>query len=111
MIKTENKIIYHFTKEVWWSKWKSLDTYETENLAQEGFIHCCTENQIELVYKNYFLNEKNILLLQIDISLLTSKLKYELSTDNQYFPHIYGPINKESIVAVSHLSEFLQDQN
>jgi uncharacterized protein (DUF952 family) len=111
MSKNENKFIYHFTTESWWAKWKDQNYFETENLQQEGFIHCCTKDQIKLVYQNYFLGAKDILLLLIDASLLNSELKYELSTDNQYFPHIYGSVNRNAIVNVILPGEFINVQN
>ncbi len=40
------------------------------------------------------------ILLEIDPSVLTSKLVIEPSRDGLLFPHIYGVINKSAIVHV-----------
>jgi uncharacterized protein (DUF952 family) len=40
------------------------------------------------------------LILKIDPEKLTSKLVNEPSTNNEIYPHIYGPINREAVVEI-----------
>lgn len=94
-------IIYHITTPTWWGKWGDLPHYESETLAQEGFIHCCGSMlQVEGVLQRYFAGQTNLLLLHIEADMLKATLKYELATNQEVFPHIFGAINKDAITEI-----------
>ncbi|MEM6319519.1 MAG: DUF952 domain-containing protein [Bacteroidota bacterium] len=90
-------IIYHVVKPVYWAQFSDKDNYVPERYEEEGFIHCCTEAQIDHVLTNYYKGVPKIFLLQIEVERLTSELKWEPAI-GQLFPHIYGPMNKEAVV-------------
>ena len=93
-------LIYHIVLP---ERWKSLDpdaAYESESLATEGFIHCSYASQLDKVLDRYYSGVANVLILGIDTEKLTSPLVDEPSTNNEIYPHIYGPINRDSIVGV-----------
>ncbi len=90
--------IYHITKSSWWNKFSSSDDYESETLQEEGFIHCSTRAQVDGVLERYYANQKGLVLLYINASLLRAELKYEVATFGQSFPHVYGKINKDAII-------------
>jgi uncharacterized protein (DUF952 family) len=92
--------IYHITKSNWWNRFSTSDDYESETLREEGFIHCSTREQVEGVLERYYANQKELLLLHINPSLLNTELKYEVATFGQSFPHVYGKINRDAIVKV-----------
>ena len=92
--------IYHVTTSIWWNKFSSSDTYESETLKEEGFIHCSTREQVSGVLERYYANQKGLRLLHINPTLLKSELKYEVATFGQSFPHVHGKINKDAIVKV-----------
>lgn len=96
-------LIYHVTTLSWWSKFRSTDSYESENLRREGFIHCATREQVQGVLERYFAGQKKLLLLHINTEQLKSELKYEVATNGEEFPHVYGPINRDAIVKVEEL--------
>jgi uncharacterized protein (DUF952 family) len=76
----------------------------------DGFIHCTIEPEILLHIANTFYREApgEFLVLVIDPARLTSALKYEPPSPTpangplvgRLFPHIYGPLNAEAVVAV-----------
>ena len=91
-------LIYHIVLP---ERWKSLDpdaAYEAESLATEGFIHCSYASQLEKVLERYYSGVANVLILGIDAERLTSPFVEEASTNNEIYPHIYGPINRDAIV-------------
>ena len=91
-------LIYHIELP---ERWKSLDpdaAYEAESLATEGFIHCSYASQLEKVLERYYSGVANVLILGIDTERLTSSFVEEASTNNEIYPHIYGPINRDAIV-------------
>lgn len=92
-------IIYHVVLPDYWQKFSEKEVFTPPTFEEEGFIHCCTKAQINYVLTTYFKGITEILLLKIDTTLLTSELKVEPAND-QYFPHIYGPINKTAIIDI-----------
>ena len=89
--------IYHIVLPEKWNAFTG-SSYEHESLAAEGFIHCSFEEQLEEVLKRYFRGVYEITILEIDPAKLTSRLVVEPSTNGESYPHIYGPINADSIV-------------
>lgn len=98
-------MIYHVITEEAWTSQQHADVIEAPSLQTEGFIHCCTDEQLAGVLFRYFKDQTGLLILEIDERELTSELKYEKSTNDEFFPHVYGPINKSAIVSVNPSSE------
>ena len=96
--------IYHVVIPDYWEQFTQKTAYTAPTFEEEKFIHCCTKEQIEYVLTTYFKGVANILLLKIDTDLLTSALKIE-PANGQYFPHIYGAINKNAIVELKHIHQ------
>lgn len=93
-------IIYHVVTPEVWEKFKDEYEYEAESLQAEGFIHCSYRNQLEDVLERYYKNVSRVFILHINPHLLTSELVAENSTNREVYPHIYGKINRSSIVNV-----------
>lgn len=71
------------------------------SLKEEGFIHCSFLQQALNVAQKHFMHEEDVLLLTIDRSLVKAEIKYELASNGQEYPHVYGVINIEAIVSVT----------
>jgi uncharacterized protein (DUF952 family) len=70
-------------------------------LADEGFIHCSTFEQVAGVLDRFYRGVPNLVLLHIDESLLTAPLVVEqLGDAPEPFPHVYGPLNIDAVVHV-----------
>ena len=103
-------MIFHV---VTWDNWqKTVQTagpggqgfYEADSLALEGFIHTSKAEQVQGVLERYYAGQSNLLLLHIDETKLTAPLKYELAPSvNEYFPHIYGPLNIDAVIQTERL--------
>ena len=93
-------IIYHIVTPEVWEKYKDKNEYEAESLATEKFIHCSYQNQLDGVLERYYKNQRKVLILHINPHLLAAKLIAEPSTGGEVYPHIYGAINRQAIVAV-----------
>lgn len=91
-------LIYHIVPVADWNRQASNPAYVAESLPTEGFIHLSTREQVAGVLERYYLNVPDLLLLHVDPERLTHELIYELATNNEYFPHLYGPLNKEAVV-------------
>lgn len=93
-------LIYHIVTPKVWENFENKDFYEAESLRTEGFIHCSFAGQLEAVLQRYYSNAEKILILEIETEKLVSKLIEEPSTNNEIYPHIYGPINREAITRI-----------
>lgn len=97
--------IYHITTAAAWKEAGKKGYYETPSLNEEGYIHCSLENQIPSILERYFAGKKDLVKLEIDTEKLDKPFYYDWSTSNEdTFPHVYGPINLEAVVKVSNLN-------
>lgn len=90
-------LIYHIVLPEVWADAKDNTFYEAESLATEGFIHCSYADQLGGVLERYYSGVEEIVVLSIDANKLTSPLVSEPSTNDEPYPHIYGPINLDAV--------------
>jgi len=94
--------IFHIVPTETWREALEFGIYHADSLEKEGFIHCCTKEQISEVKEMWFAGISDLLLLEIDPQLLTVELKYEDSHHNgELFPHLYGPLNLDAVSRVT----------
>ncbi len=93
--------IYHIVLPGIWEQFANKDLYEAESLRTEGFIHCSFAGQLDNVLRRYYSGAEKVLVLEIETDNLLSRLVEEPSTNNEIYPHIYGPINKDAIAAIA----------
>ena len=101
----EKPTIYHICiKKSWQEQSTSMD-YVHDSLESEKFIHCSNEDQIEGVLNRYFTGINNLVILTIESNKVISPIKYEIAPIGEYFPHIYGPLNKDAIIEVKEIDK------
>lgn len=92
-------LIFHITTKEYFNNHKKESKYFPESLETDGFIHCSRGSQIEETANRICADKNQLLLLVIDVSTLTSKIKYEEDQSGEKtFPHIYGPLNTDAIM-------------
>jgi len=91
-------LIYHILPPETWESVQGSTFYEAESLSSEGFIHCSFEDQLEGVLDRYYRDAAEVVVLALDPAELTSPLVVEPSTNDEPYPHIYGPINLDAVV-------------
>jgi uncharacterized protein (DUF952 family) len=97
----DSSVIYHVTTLQEWEEAQDRGLYEGKSLIHEGFLHCCTGDQLDSVIERNFPNQDNIVKLVIDPLRLGSQLKYEEAADGTgEYPHIYGPLNIQAVTEV-----------
>jgi hypothetical protein len=85
--------------------------YLPKTYVADGFIHCTKEPEVMLQIANRFYKSLpgTLFVLLIDADLVKSPIKWEAPAHpdgspaqpgERLFPHIYGPLNREAIVAV-----------
>ena len=104
-------LIHHLVPSAEWAALPPDQPYLPASYAADGFIHCTTLPAVLLDVANRFYQGAGgqFLVLDIDPGRLTAELRYEAPLPpapagshlaGVLFPHIYGPLNREAIVAI-----------
>lgn len=71
------------------------------SLAEEGYIHCSFPEQVAATAERYYAGRDDVIVLVVDPDRLGAPVVVEdLSGSGQSFPHVYGPIPVDAVVAV-----------
>ncbi len=92
--------ILHLAHAATWTEAQRLGSYTPSSLEREGFIHLCTEAQLPGVVERFYQGQRDMLLLTIDPTRLHAELHYEESEPGEAFPHLYGALNLDAVIAV-----------
>jgi uncharacterized protein (DUF952 family) len=96
--------IFHFISESDLLTHLSPTDFSLPSLESEGFIHCSTLGQVVDVANFLAPYDEEMQLLEIDTSKVKPEVRFEdAMKDGRLFPHIYGPLNRDAIVAIHHL--------
>lgn len=100
-------MICHITTRSAWESGQATGTFRSPEFDEFGFIHCSTPEQLPLVANAFFAGRSGLVLLVVDEARLKSPVRWEppqVSGHLPYFavgavfPHVYGPINVDSVV-------------
>ncbi|RNL79798.1 DUF952 domain-containing protein [Nocardioides marmorisolisilvae] len=98
--------IFHLALATDWAAAQEAGDYRISTLGrtleQEGFLHASREDQWRATKQRFYADvPEPLVLLEIDPALLTSELRIdEVPEAGDSFPHIYGPLNLDAVVAV-----------
>lgn len=92
-------MIFHITDAATWAVAQAAGSYRAASLAGEGFIHLSTPAQIIGTANRFYHGQRGLLLLVVDPQLLAAELRYEEAEPGQRFPHLYGPLNLDAVLA------------
>lgn len=95
--------IFHIATLADWKEAESSGAYRTSTngrtLEQEGFIHAAHHDQVPTVRDRYYADvSEPLLVLEVETDLLDAEVRDEAVGDEVY-PHVYGPIPTEAVVA------------
>lgn len=100
--------ILHITTETAWHAAQQQGAYQGDTLASDGFIHASLSHQVLTVAERFYAQVPDLVLLVIDPARTRAEIRYEPGSsagDNpaERFPHLYGPLNLDAVVAVAPL--------
>lgn len=76
--------------------------YRPETLAagREAFIHCTdgATNLADTGNRHYLTDRREFLVLVLDLSRVKAPVRYD--DPGRIYPHIYGPLNRDAILAI-----------
>lgn len=70
---------------------------------QDGYIHLSTAAQLQETIDRHFAGQTDLWLVAVDLDALADTVKWEPSRGGQLFPHIYGALPLDAVVAYSEL--------
>ena len=98
---------YHIIDRNEWRQAQAAGSYRPESLDSEGFIHCSYPAQILMPANLLYRGQPNLVLLRIDPAKVAVEIRQEAvevtragRTAQEWFPHIYGPLNPDAVSAV-----------
>ena len=92
--------IFHITTAPEWQTALDAGAYTVPSLADEGFIHTSTGEQTPATAARFYAGVPDLVLLVIDPNAVSAEIRWEQAHVGELFPHIYGPLNVDAVVAV-----------
>jgi len=72
-----------------------------KSLADEGFIHAGTAQQVAPVANAVYKADADLVVLVIDVDKVGPEIRYEhVPGWEDPFPHVYGPLNVEAVARI-----------
>ena len=95
--------IFHIATAADWERALRDGQYTTSTrgltLAEQGFIHASTAEQVAVVANAFYRDVPDLLLLVIDTERVGPEIRYEhVPGQVSPYPHIYGPLNVSAVV-------------
>jgi uncharacterized protein (DUF952 family) len=86
-------------------EWPPTGEYRPESLDTEGFVHCSDFGTVHLPAGTLYAGRTDLVLLVVDPDRLDVPVRWEQaagvdSANLPWFPHVYGPISENAVVAV-----------
>lgn len=95
-------MIYHIAHLSDWEAAVVGGEYVVASLANEGFIHLSTRQQVLRTAGRYYVGVVDLVLLEVNPDLLDPALfRFEPSTNDELFPHLYGPLPLAAVVSTN----------
>ena len=89
--------LFHIAEQPFWDVAQASGEYRVASLDSEGFIHLSTRLQFVATANRYYVGRHDLILLEVDESTL-GDLRYEVSTNDELFPHLYGTLAVSSVM-------------
>jgi uncharacterized protein (DUF952 family) len=91
--------LFHIAEQSFWDAAQPSGDYRVPSLDAEGFIHLSTRAQFVATANRYYAGRHDLLLLEVDeLSLSGQDLRYETSTNDEQFPHLYDSLSVASVI-------------
>jgi uncharacterized protein (DUF952 family) len=94
--------LYHLASSAEWAAYQAEGAVAPASLAAEGFVHCSWGRQVAGTLERHFAGATDLLALELHAGSFGSTALVEEDSygSGQAFPHAYGPIPADAVVAV-----------
>lgn len=106
------QVLHVTTGSAWWAAVDGDGLLRPPSLELEGFVHCCTDDQLDGVLRRFWPDRTDAVVLRLEVSALPAdQLRWEApahpdgspATEEEAghrFPHLYGPVPTAAVVSV-----------
>jgi uncharacterized protein (DUF952 family) len=88
-----------------WGRAQQRAEHRPDSLANAGFVHLSTPEQVHLPANRLYAGRTDLLLLHVDGSRLEAPLRWEPGDPTDpaamAFPHLYGPLPVRAVIGVT----------
>jgi len=97
-------VVLHLTTPAEWRRALDLGAVVPPSLAEVGFVHLSTPEQVQLPAERLFPGRRDVVLLVVDPARLADPVRLEPGVPgdpaSMRFPHLYGPLPTAAVVGV-----------
>jgi uncharacterized protein (DUF952 family) len=96
----EARLTYHLTPVEWWEASDPAAPLSSPSLDTEGFIHCTdgADAMVATANRHYRADPRSFVVLTVDLARVRSD--WSIEDPAGMYPHVFGPLAREAIVAV-----------
>ena len=95
-------LLVHLCASEEWDAARSVGELRPPSLAEMGFVHLSTLEQVHLPANRVFAGRNDLVLLRLDAGLLGSPVLWEPGAPSDppsmVFPHLYGPLPVAAVI-------------
>ena len=99
------RCLFHILSAADWVRASAAGEHRPASLAEAGFVHLSTREQVHLPANRLYAGRTDLVLLRIDAARLTSPVKWEpgvpTDPDSMVFPHLYGPLPAVAVMSIT----------
>lgn len=99
----ESNVLLHLSTATEWDRARASGVVAPPSLAEAGFVHLSTPEQIALPANRLYHGRTDILLLVIDPARIGVEVRWEPGVpgdpESMRFPHAYGPVPAAAVTA------------
>jgi uncharacterized protein (DUF952 family) len=101
----ESDVLLHICTRAEWEVARAAGAVAPPSLAEVGFVHLSTPEQVALPANRLFHGRSDMLLLVIDPTRIGVEVRWEPGVpgdpESMRFPHAYGPVPTTAVVEAS----------
>jgi uncharacterized protein (DUF952 family) len=72
----------------------------------DGYIHLSTAAQVHGTLDKHFSGQAELVIAEIDLTMLGNSVKWEVSRGDALFPHVYGPLSMSTVLNIASRASF-----
>jgi uncharacterized protein (DUF952 family) len=96
-----SQLLVHLAERGEWARALEMGEYRPASLEDVGFVHASTAYSLLLPANLFYRGRDDLVVLAVDQSRLVAEVRWEEPQPTvEAFPHLYGPLNLEAVVAV-----------
>ncbi|MBR0752956.1 DUF952 domain-containing protein [Bradyrhizobium jicamae] len=93
--------IYKITPASAWREAERAGVYRgSADDARDGFIHFSTASQVAETVRKHYHGQTGLFLIAVDAEALGDALRWEVSRNDELFPHLYGELDLGAVIEI-----------